>query len=226
MLAVVTPSDGKSDRRRIKTVQYGRIVHISVGSKVSDRRLKKVLAPFEGRFLAAEGIKTHSLRPFDPSPIAERLLFEQFCRYVLTLKGDRTAVAGGDPAGRHIGEPLFTEVVAHAAAVTVFTLLDTEALCEGWLKATGTCPDTVDRKAFLYSADCCFAPQGFLGFEGTLFGLGGRDLDCDSIPVPFDLLPLFSTDIDRKKLICLIKSAENRYFDRIPSVPTEAVYPK
>lgn len=217
MLAVVTPSDGKSDRRKIKTAQLGGIVHISIGSKVSFRRLKKVLAPFEDRFLAAEGIKTHSLRPFDHSHIAEQLLFEQFCRYVLTLQGFRTAVAVVDPAGRYIKEPLFAEVVAHAAAVTVFTLLDTEALCEGWLKTTGTCPDIVDRKAFLYSADCCFAPQGLLGFEGTLFGLGGRDLDCDSIPVPPDLLPLFSSDVDRKKLVCLIKSAESRHIARQPT---------
>lgn len=220
MIAVVTPSHDRNDRRKLKMTPMGSILHISVGNKVSIRRLKKALIPFEGGFLAADGIKTGGLRPFDPSPIYEQLLFEQFCNHVLTLQGFRTTVAVVDPAGRHIREPLFAKVVAHAAAVTVFTLVDTEALCEGWLKTTGTCPDTVDRKVFLYSADCCFAPHGLLGFEGTLFGDGGCRLDCDIIPIPPDLLPLFSTDIDREKLVCLIKSAENRHPDRQPMYTT------
>lgn len=207
MMAVVTLSDNKNERRKIKTEQLGDILHISVKSKVSQRRLKKVLAPFEGAFLCAESIAVPKLRPFDTEKPLEQLLFRQFCDHLLSQSGIHISAGIIDPLGEHISSPLMTKIVAHCALVTVFTLKDTDELCQRLLSDTGTCPEIVQRKAWLFGCDYVFAPQGLLGFEGTLFGKDGLGIDPESLYIDPWYQPLLQKGMDKAKLWCLINDA-------------------
>lgn len=208
MAAVVTLSDKKDEPRKIKTTQLFDIVHILVGSKVSQRRLRKALAPFEGAFLCAEGITVPKLHPFDTEKPLEQLLFKQFCDCLLSQSGIHVSAGIIDPLGEYVSNPLMTEIVAHCALVTVFTLKDTDELCQRLLNDTGTCPEIVQRKAWLFGCDYVFAPQGLLGFEGTLFGKGGRGIDPELLSVDPQYQPLLQSGIEKSKLWCLLNDVK------------------
>ncbi len=207
MMAVVTLSDNKNERRKIKTEQHCDILHISVGNKVSQRRLKKALTPFEGAFLCGEGVTAPKLHPFETEKPLEQLLFRQFCDCLLSQSGIHISAGIIDPLGEHISGPLMTKIVAHCALVTVFTLKDTDGLCQQLLNDTGTCPEIVQRKAWLFGCDYVFAPQGLLGFEGTLFGKGGRGIDPELLFIAPQYQPLLQKGVDKPELWCLINEA-------------------
>ena len=210
MMAVVTLSDKKDEPRKIKTEQLCDIVHISVGSKVSQRRLRKALAPFEGAFLCAEGITVPKLRPFDTEKPLEQLLFRQFCDCLLSQNGIHICAGIIDPLGEHISGPLMTKIVAHCALVTVFTLKNTDELCQRLLNDTGTCPEIVQRKAWLFGCDYVFAPQGLLGFDGKLFGKGGVGIDPESLVIDPQYQPLLQKGVDKPKLWCLLNDVKTK----------------
>ncbi len=208
MLAVVTASSNRDDRRKIKTATLGSILLVSVGNKVSQRRLKKALRPFEGAFLCSGNIHPPKLQPFDTKKPLEHLLFRQFCDFLLSQNGIHVSCGIVDPLGQYLNGDLLTKIVAHCALVTIFTLKDTDELCQQLLLDTGTCPETVQRKAWLYGCDCVFAPQGLVGFEGILFGKGGRGVDPDLLYFEPQHHALLQSGIDKAQLWCLLNATE------------------
>ena len=210
MLAVVTLSNEKKNRRRIELQPLGKILHVSVGSGVSQRRLRKALKPFDGAFLCAEGITVPKLKPFDTQKPLEALLWQQFCDFVLNTSGIHTSVGVIDPLGERFDDPLLTKIVAHCALVTVFTFKNADTLCQTLLSNTGTCPEIVQRKAWLFGCDHIFAPQGLLGFEGTLFGNGGRSVDEDLLEIEPIYQFLLRLGINKTALYCMLNTTKNQ----------------
>lgn len=221
MLAVVTLSNEKKNRRRIELQPLGEILHVSVGSGVSQRRLRKALKPFDGAFLCAEGITVSKLKPFDTQKPLEALLWQQFCDFVLNTSGIHTSVGVIDPLGERFNDPLLTKIVAHCALVTVFTFKNADNLCQTLLNDTGTCPEIVQRKAWLFGCDCVFAPQGLLGFEGLLFGNGGRAINPELLDIPELYQPLLQEGVDKVHLWCLLNQDKKSGRAQRPS-PTKA----
>lgn len=205
MFAVVTKLDEFPHSRRLKIEFSDPVCRISIGDRVRIRRLKRVLEPFGSRVLAADGINLHGITLFNTAELKEEILFEQFCRHALSRQGIALSVGVFDPSGKYLDRREMTEVIAHAASVTVFTFRDVETLCQGWLSSTGTCPEVVDKKAWLYGCDCAFAPNGLVGFEGELFGHGGRGIDQSELQPP-ESVTRFVPTVDRSDLYCMLRA--------------------
>lgn len=204
MFAVVTKFDKYPHSRRLKIEFSDPVCRISIGDRVRSRRLKRVLEPFGNRVLAADGINLHGIKLFDTAELKEEILFEQFCRHVLSRQGIALSVGVFDPSGKYLDRREMTEIIAHAASVTVFTLRNVEALCQGWLSSTGTCPEVVDKKAWLYGCDCAFAPNGLVGFESELFGHGGQGIDQSKLQIPEDTAR-FVPNVNAVDLYCMLR---------------------
>lgn len=214
MFAVVTKFDKFPHSRRLKIEFSDPVCRISIGDKARSRRLKRVLQPFGNRVLVADGLNLHGITLFDTSELKEEILFEQFCRHVLSRQGIALSVGVFDPSGKYLDRREMTEIIAHAASVTVFTFRDAEPLCQGWLSSTGTCPEVVDKKAWLYGCDCAFAPNGLVGFEGELFGHGGRGIDQRALQIPEDIARFVPT-VDRSDLYCMLRADPDSGLNRI-----------
>ncbi len=222
MFAVVTKYDKFPHSRRYKLEFSDPVCRISVGEKLSKRRLKRLLEPFGGLFLADDCVDLHGLQPFDTTELRETVLFKQFCDRVLELTGVALSVGIFDPAGKYLDLNETTEIIAHAASTTVFTYRNAETLCRRWLATTGTCPEIVEKKAWLFGCDCVFAPQGLKGFNGELFGVGGNSVDSESLYIPDDIVRFLSNKVDKIDLYCLLK-AEKSIFDAKSFGPTPTV---
>ncbi len=205
MFAVVTKNDYLK-KRRYQAEVLGSVVHISVGEGYRRRALKEMLRPFEGRFIAARDLNLHGLKPFDTAELEERLLFHQFCKHQLSQPRIALSVGVFDPAGKYLDSPHLTEVVAHAASTTVLTFKNADEYCKRWLSDTGTCPEIVERKAWLFGCDSVFAPQGFSGFDGLLFGKGGRGIDTRQLLLSQQHKALLKYGVDPIELYCMLES--------------------
>ena len=154
--------------------------------------------------MATPDINLHGFKPYDTTALSERLLFRQFCRYVLSLPSVALSVGVVDPAGKYLAFECLTDVIAHAASTTVFTFKNSEQYCQNWLSATGTCPEVVERKGWLFGCDCVFAPQGLSGFDGLLFGKGGRGINTDALEFSTQHRALLKFGVDPADLYCML----------------------
>ncbi len=212
MFAVVTKYDKFPNSRRYCVEFLDPVCRISIGSKVSRRRLERLLAPFSGRVIFANNVTPHRIKPFDTLSLRRSVLFSQFYDRVMSQNGISLSVGIIDPAGDYVNREEMTEIIAHSALTTVFTFKNMDVLSREWLLATGTCPEIVEKKALLYATNIIFAPEGLLGYEGELFGLGGRGIDRDSLSIPNKIVQFLANAIDEINVVdlyCMLKNEVN-----------------
>ena len=209
MFAIVTSYDKFPHSRRYRVEFCDPVCRISIGSKLSRRRLERLLRPFGGRILFAADATSHRIKQYDTSALRRTVLFCQFYDRVMSENGISLSVGIVDPAGDFLSRREMTEIIAHSAATTVFTFKNADRQSQEWLLATGTCPEIVEKKALVYSADIVFAPEGLTGYEGELFGLGGNGIDREDLYIP-DRVRHFLSDsfaqIDKTDLYCMLNS--------------------
>ncbi len=206
MFAIVTKFDKKPVSRRYQIEFSDPVCRISVGSKVSRRTLSRLLEPFNGRFIATDDVFLHRLKPICLREQRESLLFTQFCDHALSMTGIALSIGIFDPAGRYLDRREIAELIAHASSTTIFTFKNADLQCREWLSLTGTCPEIVEKKAWLFGCDCVFAPQGLTGFEGVLFGEGGYGIDQSKLDIPEHIRQFVSDKVDLTDLYCLLKA--------------------
>jgi hypothetical protein len=209
MFAIVTKYDKFPHSRRYRVEFLDPVCRISIGSKISRRRLERLLKPFGGRVLFAENITPHRIKQFDTSALRRSVLFCQFYDRVMSKNGISLSVGVVDTAGDFLNRREMTEIIAHSASTTVFTFKNMDDKSHEWLLATGTCPEIVEKKTLLYATDVTFAPEGLLGYEGELFGLGGNGIDREKLYIPDEVRQFLSdsfNQLDKVDLYCMLKN--------------------
>lgn len=205
MFAVVTESAKHPHGRRITVTTVGCACLIEVGRKVSRRTLNRNLKKFGGDVILGTGLDLRGIIPFDTKSFKERLLFNQFVRYVLASEGRGLFIGVCDTNGRLLLSEELTELVVHAESTVICTEEDANEHCLRWLIDTGICPDVTSAQSNLLDCDLIFAPDGLSGARGTVFGRGGRGLDRGSLPVPEIYHPLLRAGADPAEVLCMLE---------------------
>lgn len=196
MFAFVTQNVDSPVSRKIELIKYDSFYQIAVGSKVSKRRLKKVIAKNGFLCIFSEHIDTRKLECFDLSNVKQELLFEQFCDHIIKSPNTSLSVGINDIDGRFLKHEKLVDVVNSSASTIIFTHAFSDDDCREWIKSVGTCPETVNSKRWLYDCDCVFSADGLSGFNGTLFGKGGKGIDPNALNLPNEYASLVGSGVD------------------------------
>lgn len=223
MFAVVTRSTHTADARKFTITDYGCACHIQTGRRTSRRKLRRILKKFGTDVIFGTGTDTCGITPFDTGAFKEHLLFCQFAQYVLSLEGFDLKIGLLDKTGDYLNSETLVELIAHAADTVICTDLPAEEHCKKWILHTGICPEVTFDRSCLRECDCVFAPEGLKGCVGTVFGRGGKGIDCNKIKLPSVFRPLVEFGVSPADLLCMLER-EKEISAAINAAETETTY--
>ncbi len=173
MIAVLTDCHDRKSHRKITKESFGEIAVLSVGKRVSARKLKKVLLEFD-KIICAGGFNRRGIVPTKTDRMKEEFVFNMFVSFCLSaeFKGDKVGIFDSD--GKFFTRLI--PVVNRVPCTVICTEIEAETFCRFCIAETGACPDVVSKKSYLYDCDVVFSPDGLLGFSGVLFSNSGVGL--------------------------------------------------
>ncbi len=211
MFATVIYDENYKARNKIYEKQVGKAGVISVGFRVSRRRLSKVLKRYNGEVIFAENVKKCGILPFDCTDFKTNLLFSEFAEHCLQYNGCGLKIGILDPYGHRLEAELLPRLIAHAEETVIVTDKEIDELCRIWLTATGICPEITDSRSRLADCTVCFAPEGAVT-AGVLYGQGGRGLDERkyAAKIPEEYRFLITRGVSPAELLCMLEN-EDKY---------------
>ena len=211
MFAAIISSDGLKGKTKITENRLGAAGVVTVGCKVSQRRLKKALQKYNGEIIFAKNVDTRGILPFDTLCFKKYLLFEEFSDYVLSENCYNLKIGIMDSSAQFLIGERIPCLIAHAGETVICTKENIDELCRFWLKSTGVCPEVTDNPLYLSDCDICFAPNG-MATSGILFGSGGRGINIKSTvaKIPKEYHFLLAHGINPAELLCMLEN-EKKY---------------
>lgn len=170
MIAVLTDCRDRKFCRKVTKQIIGEIAVLSIGKRVSTRKLKKELLEFD-KIVFADGFNRRGIVPTETGKLIEEFIFNMFVSFCLSaeFKGDKVGVF--DSEGRFFTRMI--SVINRVPCTVICTETEAEEFCRCCIAETGACPDIVSKKSHLYDCDVVFSPDGLLGFSGVLFSNSG-----------------------------------------------------
>ena len=205
MIAVLTDCHNRKLSRKITKEVFGEIAVLSVGKRVSTKKLKKALLEFD-RVIFAGDFNRRGIAPTETGKIKEEFIFNMFVSFCLSaeFKGDKVGVFDMD--GRFFTRLI--SVINRVPCTVICTETEAEVFCRLCISETGACPDVVSPKSYLYDCDVVFSPDGLLGFSGVLFSNSGIGLKTKAM-LPECCDAALNLGVDPVELAAVMSASKN-----------------
>lgn len=191
-------------KHRLGITDIGCLRLLEAGENVGRRKVLRHLSGFRGEVIFGSSAKRLCIKPFDTEYLAEELLFESFCDYVIRNLKRALDIGIYDPLGRFLNTDGTVDAVSSAhRAVIVTASPDFADLSDRFRLLTGACPTVTDNLRMLYSCDVCFSFSGLPSFSGTLFRKTSAGI-ADRFSLPEKYRVLLKTDVDISELLCML----------------------
>lgn len=191
-------------KHRLVFTDIGRLRLLELGEAVGRRKALRRLSNFGGEVILGHGAQHLCIKPFDTDRLAEELLFESFCEYVISNRNRALNIGIHDPCGRFLKTDGAVDAVSIARRTVIVTASpDFADLSDRFRLFTGACPTVTDDNRMLYSCDVCFSFSGLPSFSGRLFGKASERI-ADRFALPEKYRRLLSTDVDISELLCML----------------------